>query len=96
MSYAIVATYRARDGAAEDVKGHLEQMISPTRDEPGCRAYDVYRSHEDSSVFVLVEVYDDEAAFERHREADYFATHILDGAIPLLAQRDVIRCGPLA
>lgn len=95
MSYVVVATYRAQEGAAEQVKSHLEQMVVPTRQEPGCRTYDVYRSNEDDALFALVEEYDDEAAFEAHRGADYFQEHILNGAIPKLAQRQVVRGAPL-
>jgi quinol monooxygenase YgiN len=95
MSYVVVVTYRAQEGAAEKVKGHLEHMVAPTNREPGCRSYDVYRSLDDEAVFVLVEVYDDEAAFQQHRAADYFDEHIVKGAIPLLAHREVVRGAPL-
>lgn len=95
MSYVIVVHYHAGEGAAGRVEQHLRQMVEPTRQEPGCRRYDVYRSREDEAVFVLVEEYDDEDAFEAHRAADYFREHILDGAIPLLANREVVRAAPL-
>ena len=96
MTYVVVATYKAQEATTNDVKEHLEQMVAPTRAEPGCRSYQVFRSRQDDSVFVLVEEYDDEAAFDAHRSTDHFGTHILGGAIPLLAEREVVHAAPLA
>jgi quinol monooxygenase YgiN len=95
MSYVVVATYRAQEGAAEEVKEHLKRMVTPTNQEPGCRSYDVYRSVEDDGVFVLVEVYEDEESFQQHRAASHFDEHIVNGAIPLLTHREVVRAAPL-
>jgi (4S)-4-hydroxy-5-phosphonooxypentane-2,3-dione isomerase len=42
------------------------------RDEPGCRRFDVVRSDADPYHYVLYEVYDDESAFQAHRETPHF------------------------
>jgi quinol monooxygenase YgiN len=96
MSVFIVATYTTRPDTVDDVAHHLAQMVAPTRAEPGCHAYQVFRSRDDGTVFVLVEEYEDEAAIEAHRAGAHFETHILNGAIPLLAQRSVVIAEPLS
>jgi quinol monooxygenase YgiN len=96
MTYVVVATYRAQVDTIDQVKDHLQQMVAPTRAEPGCHTYQVLRSRQDDDVFVLVEEYEDERAFEAHRATDHFDTHILQGAIPLLAEREVVHAAPLA
>ncbi len=42
--------------------------------EPGCRRFDVTVDENDAGHFFLFEVYDDEAAFQKHTETDHFAT----------------------
>lgn len=95
MEYVIIATYTAQTGGADEVAERLRTMSVRTNEEPGCRSYEAYRSREDDSVFVLVEVYDDEDAFRAHAEADYFQENIVDGVWPLLVNRTVVRGAPL-
>jgi quinol monooxygenase YgiN len=96
MSVFIVATYTTKPDTADDVRQHLEQMLAPTRAEPGCHAYEVFRSRDDGNVFVLFEEYEDETAIEAHRSSPHFATHVLNGAIPLLEERRVVIAEPLS
>ena len=42
--------------------------------EPGCRRFDVTVDENDAGHFFLFEVYDDEAAFQKHMTMDHFAT----------------------
>jgi (4S)-4-hydroxy-5-phosphonooxypentane-2,3-dione isomerase len=43
-----------------------------TREEPGCRQFDVCRDPADPSCFVLYELYDDEAAIAAHLRSPHF------------------------
>lgn len=40
--------------------------------EPGCRRFDVLLGPDDPRRFVLYEIYDDDAAFEQHRQTRHF------------------------
>lgn len=40
--------------------------------EPGCRGFKVSQSQEKPNVFTLIELYDDEAALEAHRQTPHF------------------------
>jgi (4S)-4-hydroxy-5-phosphonooxypentane-2,3-dione isomerase len=45
-----------------------------SREEPGCRQFDVCRDPADGSRFVLYELYDDQAAIDAHlRSAHYLS-----------------------
>ncbi len=47
--------------------------------EPGCRQFDVCVPEDEAHTIVLYEVYDDEAAFETHRQNDY-VQHLVEAA----------------
>jgi (4S)-4-hydroxy-5-phosphonooxypentane-2,3-dione isomerase len=44
--------------------------------EPGCRAFDIAVSDKDPSHVLLVEVYDNLAAFEAHQATDHFKKYV--------------------
>ena len=49
--------------------------------EPGCREFKVYREKDQPRTFVLYEIYEDETAFQAHRESDHFKRYVLDDAV---------------
>jgi quinol monooxygenase YgiN len=95
VTYVVLATYKVKKGEGEQVATALRAMIQPTRDEPGCRLYEVQRSLEDPLVFFLYERYDDEAAFQAHAASEHFTRHIRDGVWPRVEQRTRIFAVPL-
>lgn len=40
--------------------------------EPGCLRFDVCRERSDATLFLLSEVYTDQAAFDAHRQTEHF------------------------
>lgn len=60
--------------------------------EPGCRRFDVLLAPDDPCRFVLYEIYDDAAAFDRHIETRHFKVFAAatDGKI---VERSVRRLG---
>lgn len=90
MSHAVVATYVSKEGESQDLLGHLEAMIGPTNAEPGCQMYRVVRGNDDPNMFILLEIYDDEAAFQAHASSDHFAEHVRNGAWNHLESRSVV------
>lgn len=88
MAYVVIARWRARAGEEEAVAGVISQMIEPTRAEPGNQAYQCLRSPEDPRVFVLIEQYDDEAAYAAHGVSKHFQEYAVAQGIPRLASRE--------
>ena len=44
-----------------------------SRQEPGCRRFDVFRPSDTTDSVVLFEIYDDEAAYDAHRATAHYA-----------------------
>jgi quinol monooxygenase YgiN len=83
----VIAQYRTQAGKGDEVASVLALHRPATVAEPGCRAFVVNRSQDDGDRFVLYEQYEDEAAFEAHRDSPHFKRYIEGQVVPLLAER---------
>ena len=72
----------------QEVKRSLEQLIEPSRAEPGNRCYQPSQDPVNPRLFVLYELYDDEAAYRAHGESEHFQRLAVRTAIPLLESRE--------
>src|SRR3954447_6571189 len=84
---AVIAHYTVRAGSGDAVAEALATHVAATRAEPGCVAFDALRSLERADVFVLHEVYVDEAAFLAHRGTPHFRAYVEETIVPLLEER---------
>ena len=50
----------------------LRTAVVATRAEPGCRRFDLFQCVENDHRFLLVEVFDDDEAVERHRTTAHY------------------------
>lgn len=60
------------------------------RNEPGCRRFDILQDPASPTRVCFYEVYDDEAAFERHREMPHFKAYFA-ATEPMIASKRVSR-----
>jgi quinol monooxygenase YgiN len=81
VPYVVIATWVAREGEETDVARILRENATASEAEPGCQEFRIYRDKSEPRTFVLYEVYDDEAAFQVHRESEHFKTYVLDDAV---------------
>ncbi len=82
----IIVRYEAKPGAEDAIASALGKLIAPTRREPGCLQFVVYRSQEEPGQFVIYEQYADDDAVAAHREtAHYLEMHRV--VPPMLAGR---------
>lgn len=97
MSYTVIATWVAKEGEEDNVAQLLRANADASEAEPGCRAFTVLRETGQPRTFALYEVYDDEAAFQAHRESEHFKRYVLDDAVAneRLEQRFAKFYGPL-
>jgi quinol monooxygenase YgiN len=85
----LVAGLRARPGREKALQELLEQMLEPTRDEPGCLTYDLHQSVVDPELFFVYAVWQDEACADKHsrmKHAQAFknvAPDLLEGPVLL-------------
>jgi autoinducer 2-degrading protein len=90
---AIQFTFAPKDADA------AEKLLREIRDasvkEPGVMRFDVARSSDDPNVFVLWEVYRDQAAVDAHNASEHFKRLVIDGIRPLAQQRKSVRATPV-
>lgn len=88
MPFALTAKWTAKPGEEDTVFGAIQQLIEPSRMEPGCRYYQPNRDINDPRVFLFYEIYDDEDAYAAHGASGHFARYGHGIAIPLLDGRE--------
>jgi quinol monooxygenase YgiN len=76
----IVAIFRCGSDQSLAVEAVLKSMIAPTRAEPGCRAYELFRI---ADGFLLDEVYQNDDAVTAHRASTHYSAY-RDAITPLL------------
>jgi quinol monooxygenase YgiN len=80
MTVFHTAHLRSRPEAAERYKARLlEHARTSLAREPGaCLRFDVHQDASDPSLFLLIEIYRDQAALEAHRNSEHFQAYKRD------------------
>ena len=81
----VVAVLTAKPGSETVVRDALHALVAPTREEAGCRSYDLYQSAADPSSFVTVEVWDSQADLDAHMQTPHIAQALQASADALAA-----------
>jgi quinol monooxygenase YgiN len=63
---------RPRDGQEYLLEAELRALIAPTRKEEGCLRYDLHRSAEGPSAFLLHEIWETREHHTAHTKTDHF------------------------
>ena len=97
MGYVVIARWTACPGEEAAVRALLEQMTEPSAAEPGCRLYQPTSDPKNTAAFTLLEIYDDEAAYQTHLDSEHFKQLAVGKAIPRLCNQRarVLRDHPL-
>jgi quinol monooxygenase YgiN len=81
----------AREGEESAVEEALREVTAPSREEPGCLSFHIFRSMRDRRLFYIHSRWVDEAAFQAHAELPH-TIRFLQRVDALLDQpRDVTR-----
>jgi quinol monooxygenase YgiN len=63
-----------RADVIEQFRARLLRHAATTLErEPGCSRFDIHQETERPEIFLLIEIYDDEAALQAHRDAEHYA-----------------------
>jgi quinol monooxygenase YgiN len=90
MAIGLIVRVRVAEGkGAEFEAAFAEQAKGVRADEPGNKLYQLVRSREDPRAYVVLELYDDEAALDAHRGAPHMAAG-RPRIAPLLSDRTVV------
>ena len=85
----LVAKYFVKPGHMDDVAAALKRMAPLVKaHEPGCTMYHVSRSTDRADLFMLYEVYKDDAALQAHRATPHFKEIIEGTIVPMLEKRE--------
>jgi quinol monooxygenase YgiN len=68
----LIVHLRPRDGQEMLLEPELRALVGPTRKEDGCLTYDLHRSTEGPSAFLLHEVWASREAHSRHTNTPHF------------------------
>jgi len=83
----------------DDKTGVAERLLAELRDasrkEAGCRGFYVSRSITDPRVFVLYELWDDQAALDAHYATSHFQRLGVEGIRTIAESRVGHLCAPL-
>ncbi|WP_130733844.1 putative quinol monooxygenase [Flavobacterium sp. J27] len=96
MKVYITVVLTAKDNTSEILKQQLLTLTAFSRKEAGCLQYDLHQNAKNSSVFVLHEVWENEAILEKHNHQKYVQAFF--SLAPNLLEKDpeIIVTHPLA
>ncbi|MBN1362521.1 MAG: antibiotic biosynthesis monooxygenase [Sedimentisphaerales bacterium] len=83
----VIARAKAKEEKVRHVKEVLQDLVGPTRKEPGCVSYVLYQSTDDVCSFVFVETWSDQAALDKHLQTPHLKAFV--------AQADDLLAKPL-
>ena len=73
MAIGVVVTLKVAAGKEHDCEAAFRELIAKVRaNEPANRMYSLFKSKTDPNAYVVMEVYDDQAAVDAHNATDYF------------------------
>lgn len=67
----LTAVVKAKAGQEEAVREALLSMVQPTRQEPGCLAYNLHQSKKDPTQFMFYEQWASQAALDAHGQTPH-------------------------
>jgi quinol monooxygenase YgiN len=83
----LVARFRAQPGCAHALRDRLRHMVRLTVVEPGCLRYELHEDHGDPEHLVLLEVWRDQVALDRHMGTEHVRALVKD--VPQLAVGEI-------
>jgi (4S)-4-hydroxy-5-phosphonooxypentane-2,3-dione isomerase len=73
MSIFHTAHLRVREDIVERFRDRLLRHARISLDaEPGCHGFDIHQETNDPTLFLLIEIYADQAAFDEHRNSPHY------------------------
>jgi quinol monooxygenase YgiN len=73
MAIGVIATLKVLAGKGGELETVFSELAAQVRaNEPGNRLYQLCKSRTGADVYVVMEVYQDQAAIEAHGKSDHF------------------------
>lgn len=84
--FTLIVNLKVKEGAAKNLEAAFVKAARATRKEKGCRAYDLSRSTDDPTRYLVYERWQSVAALEEHLATPHIKT--LLGQLPALLAGD--------
>lgn len=73
MTIGVIATLKVQAGKGAEFEGVFRELAGQVRaNEPGNTLYQVFKSKKEENTYVVMEIYQDQAALESHGKSDHF------------------------
>jgi len=73
MAIGIIATLKTQDGKGAELETEFAGLAALVRaNETGNRLYQLCKSRADANTYVVMEIYDDQAAIEAHVKSEHY------------------------
>lgn len=90
----VVATMKVKAGSEAQFEELISKLVAQTRQEPGTRRYQLFRSVEEPSTYLMYEQYEDKAAFESHSSSDHFKEFFVSSKSLMAGRPEVAMFSP--
>jgi quinol monooxygenase YgiN len=73
MTIGVLATLKVQQGKGAEFEAVFRELAGQVRaNEPGNKLYQVFKSRKEENTYVVMEIYQDQAALETHGKSDHF------------------------
>ena len=73
MTIGVIATLKVAEGKGGDLEAAFRELIAQVKaKEPGNKMYSLFKSKSEANTYVVMEVYDDQAAVDAHNSSPHF------------------------
>ena len=73
MAIGIIATLKVQDGKGAELEAVFRDLAAQVRaNEKGNSLYQLVKSRDDANTYVVMEMYNDQAAIEAHRNSEHY------------------------
>ncbi|HWA89680.1 MAG TPA: antibiotic biosynthesis monooxygenase family protein [Rhizomicrobium sp.] len=73
MALGVIATLKVQDGKSAELETVFGELAAQVRsNEPGNRLYQLCKARGEADTYVVMEIYDDQAAIDAHRDSAHF------------------------
>src|SRR3546814_12235980 len=74
QQHVLLVEFRIRPAFINEFESAILHNAAMSLTEAGCRRFDVCRDPQDSALFFLYEIYDDQAAIDAHMQSPLYLT----------------------
>ena len=73
MSIGVIATLKVQEGKNDEFLSAFRELASQVRtNEAGNKLYQLFKSRKEPNTYVVMEIYQDQAALDAHGKSDHF------------------------